>query len=94
MTRPHEEMWEALDHWSHITETGEWQHVLRMGPADAYFERAPKETDEEAAQRLKLAACAPEMARMLLAVEWQGYIEGAMRSGVRAAAEVAARHNA
>jgi monoamine oxidase len=28
------------------------------------------------------------------AVEWQGYIEGAMRSGVRAAREVAARHNA
>jgi monoamine oxidase len=27
-------------------------------------------------------------------VEWQGYIEGAMLSGVRAAAEVAARHNA
>ena len=27
-------------------------------------------------------------------VEWQSYIEGAMRSGVRAAAEVAARHNA
>jgi monoamine oxidase len=27
-------------------------------------------------------------------VEWQGYLEGAMRSGVRAAAEVAARHNA
>jgi monoamine oxidase len=27
-------------------------------------------------------------------VEWQGYIEGAMRSGVRAAEEVAARHNA
>jgi monoamine oxidase len=27
-------------------------------------------------------------------VEWQGYIEGALRSGVRAAAEVAARHNA
>jgi monoamine oxidase len=28
------------------------------------------------------------------AVEWQGYIEGALLSGVRAAAEVAARHNA
>ena len=27
-------------------------------------------------------------------VEWQGYLEGAMRSGVRAAQEVAARHNA
>ncbi len=27
-------------------------------------------------------------------VEWQGYSEGAMRSGVRAANEVAARHNA
>jgi monoamine oxidase len=27
-------------------------------------------------------------------VEWAGYIEGALRSGVRAAAEVAARHNA
>jgi monoamine oxidase len=27
-------------------------------------------------------------------VEWQGYIEGALRSGVRAAEEVAARHNA
>ncbi|HEX4183320.1 MAG TPA: flavin monoamine oxidase family protein [Caulobacteraceae bacterium] len=28
------------------------------------------------------------------ATEWAGYIEGALRSGVRAAAEVAARHNA
>lgn len=28
------------------------------------------------------------------AVEWQGYLEGALRSGVRAAQEVAARHNA
>jgi monoamine oxidase len=28
------------------------------------------------------------------AVEWQGYLEGAMRSGVRAAVEVATRHNA
>jgi monoamine oxidase len=27
-------------------------------------------------------------------VEWQGYIEGALRSGIRAAHEVAARHNA
>ena len=27
-------------------------------------------------------------------VEWQGYLEGALRSGVRAAREVAARHNA
>jgi monoamine oxidase len=27
-------------------------------------------------------------------IEWQGYIEGAMLSGIRAAAEVAARHNA
>ena len=25
-------------------------------------------------ERAKLAACAPEMARMLLAVEWQGYM--------------------
>jgi monoamine oxidase len=28
------------------------------------------------------------------ATEWAGYIEGAVRSGIRAAAEVAARHNA
>jgi monoamine oxidase len=28
------------------------------------------------------------------AVEWQGYLEGAMRSGLRAAEEVATRHNA
>lgn len=27
-------------------------------------------------------------------IEWQGYIEGALRSGLRAAAEVNARHNA
>jgi len=27
------------------------------------------------------------------AVEWAGYIEGALRSGIHAAREVAARHN-